>query len=149
VTRLLKFALFAAAFLAALMVGHHNANAALYRSHALEAKLPTAVTVFCTDNTNLSYAMIWQREIYLDSNTCAALTGAESHISVERAAHTLYHEWWHVAFRETNEKFTECGTYATFRYMLRTFWGRSARDAERLYRFTTTWSPYSPLGCVL
>ena len=59
--KLLKILVFLAIFFAALLVGHQNVNAA-FRSYELEAKLPTAVPVFCTDNIRgPAYALIYRR----------------------------------------------------------------------------------------
>lgn len=153
-TRLLKLALAVAVFIAALLIGHQNARAADVRTPALEAKLPTPVPVFCTTNTSASYALIVEREIYLDAPTCQSLlhgtpsTDGHGGYSWAQNVHTLYHEWWHVQFQERNEQRTECGTYATYRYMLRTFWGIGGQQAEAMYR-ATLFSFYAPLGCAL
>jgi hypothetical protein len=155
VTRLLKFALATAVFVAALLVGHQNAHAATFRSAELEAKLPTAVPVFCTDNTSASYALIAEREIYLDAPTCQSLLhdkpGTDGHggYSWAQNAHTLLHEWWHVQFQEHNEKRTECGAYAVYRYWLGAYWGLSVKTSQAMYRATTVFSFYAPLGCAL
>ena len=123
------------------------------RSPELEAKLPTPVPVYCTQNTSASYALIPEREIYLDSPTCQSLLHDKPSVdghggySWAQNAHTLYHEWWHVAFQEYNEKQTECGAYAVYRYMLVTRWGFSASQAQAFYSATWVFSPYAPLPC--
>ena len=148
---MVKTVIFLLLFFAALLIGHHNAQASTYpgsvRTPALEAKLPTPVAVYCTQNTNLSFAMLTAGEIYLDLNTCGALLGGQSTISFERAAHNFLHEWWHVAAQETDEKLTECGAYASFRYLLVRYWHVKPRVAQRMYEATWLWSPYSPLPC--
>jgi hypothetical protein len=114
----------------------------------LEAKLPTQVKVFCTQNTGYSFAVLADHEVYLDLNTCSALLRRPSAVSFATAADTLYHEWWHVAFQETNEKFTECGAYAVLRYVLRRYWGLTKRAAQKAYEQAWGWSPYAPLPCL-
>lgn len=114
------------------------------RNPFLEAHLPTPVKVFCTQNTNWSFAMLQDREIYLDINTCAALQGQPSQYAFERAAEVLYHEWWHVAFQETNEDHTEEGCYAILRYALRTYWGLTPAQAQADYAEAVQYSPYHP-----
>jgi hypothetical protein len=137
------------------LVVSQAAQAASFRSPELEAKLPTAVPVFCTDNSSASYALIAEREIYLDAPTCQGLLhGKPSAVgnggySWAQNAHTLLHEWWHVQFQERNEKRTECGAYATYRYWLTTYWGLNGRTAQQFYSATAVFSPYAPLGCAL
>jgi hypothetical protein len=154
-TRLLKFTLFALAFIAALLVGHQNAQAATFRSAELEAKLPTPVPVFCTDNTSASYALIVEREIYLDAPTCQSLlhgkpsTDGRGGYSWAQDAHTLLHEWVHVAFQTWDEKRVECISYGAYRYWLGVYWGMTAKSVQVMYRATTVFSFYAPLGCAL
>jgi hypothetical protein len=153
---LLKLAIAGLIFYLALTLGAHNANAA-FRSYQLEAKLPTAVPVFCTDNINgPGYALIWQREIYLDSTDCQSLlnnkpSSTDGHGGQSWAlhAHTLLHEWVHVAFQTWDEKRVECITYSVYRYWLHAYWNLSAPTALTFYRATAIYSPYAPLGCVL
>lgn len=102
-------------------------------SPLLEAKLPTAVRVFCTRNTNWSFALLQEREIYLDLNTCAALQNQPSQYSFGLAAYTLFHEWWHIAFQETDEQNTDLGALTVMRYLLRTYWGMTPAQAEANY----------------
>lgn len=116
-------------------------------SPQLEAKLPTAVSVFCTSNTSYSFALIADQQIYLGADECATLTGSPSNMAFFRAAEVLYHEWWHVAFRETNEKQTECGAYSMLRYALRHYWHMTRKQAQEQYRDAWQWSPYAPLPC--
>jgi len=155
-TRLLKILVFLAVFAAALFIGHQNATAA-FRSYELEAKLPTAVPVFCTDNIHgPAYALIYKREIYLDSTDCQSLlyatpswTDGHGGQSWALHAHTLLHEWVHVAFQSYDEKRVECIAYGAYRYWLGTYWGLNAAKAQAFYLATTTYSAYTPLGCVL
>jgi hypothetical protein len=156
VTRVLKIVVFLAVFFAALLIGHQNATAA-FRSYELEAKLPTRVPVFCTDNIHgPAYALIYQREIYLDSTDCQSLLHAtpswtDGHGGQSWAlhAHTLLHEWVHVAFQSYDEKRVECIAYGAYRYWLGAYWGLNAAKAQAFYAATTTYSAYAPLGCVL
>ncbi len=147
---LLKLAIAALIFYAALAIGSSNANATNYpnavREPAIEARLPNAVTVFCTANTGMDFAYLYEREIYLDRYTCAALTGQPSPYSIGLAVHTLYHEWWHVAFQELNEKNADTGSYAVMRYMLRTYWGYSARVAQEIYAASWGYAHYQPMA---
>jgi len=156
VTRLFKILVFLAVFFAALLIGHQNATAA-FRSYELEAKLPTAVPVFCTDNIRgPAYALIYQREIYLDSTDCQSLlhstpswTDGNGGQSWALHAHTLLHEWVHVAFQSYDEKRVECITYSAYRYWLGAYWGLGVEQSQKFYLATTTYSAYAPLGCVL
>lgn len=117
------------------------------RAPQLEAKLPTPVAVYCTENTSYSYAAIADRAVYIGRDICDALEGHPSPQSFARAEHTLYHEWTHVAFRLTDEKQTECVTYSMERYALRRFWRLSARVAQAAYQQNWLWSLYAPLPC--
>ena len=114
---------------------------------SLEARLPTPVPVYCTQSTSHSYAMLQEPGIYLGHDVCVRLLGQESPLAMSRAAEVLYHEWWHVAFQETDERATECGTYSMLRYALRHFWGMSRARAQELYVEAFQWSPYAPLPC--
>lgn len=119
----------------------------------LEAKLPTPARVYCTQNTGYNFAMIRDREIYLGVDTCHALLDEEPSLDGHGwltwawYAKALYHEWWHVAFKETNEGQTVCGAEAVYRYALRTFWGFSARRAQAFYNVAVMYSPYDPVPC--
>src|SRR5437763_17206745 len=74
-----------------------------YRSYALEAKLPTPVAVYCTQNTSWSFAVLHDRQIFLAKAACDSLlhgkpsdAGTATSYPWSLWAHTLYHEWWHV-----------------------------------------------------
>jgi hypothetical protein len=151
VIRLARFLVFAVLI---FLVVSQAAQAATFRSPALEAKLPTPVPVFCTDNTSASYALIVEREIYLDAPTCQSLlhgkpsTDGHGGYSWAQNAHTLLHEWVHVAFQTWDEKRVECIAYGAYRYWLGAYWGITGKRAGSMYR-ATLFSFYAPLGCVL
>ena len=134
-TRLLKILVFLAVFFAALLIGHQNANASYWpgtEQPQLEAKLPTHVRVYCaTEDIPNTYGWTWLAtpEIYLSAAACADLANG----NYAYAYFALYHEWWHQAFRETNESKTNTGAMAVFRYMLRHYWGFDAYKAQSFY----------------
>ena len=153
-TRLLKILVFLAVFFAALLVGHQNATAA-FRSYELEAKLPTPVPVFCTDNIRgPAFALIYQREIYLDSTDCQSLlyatpswTDGHGGQSWALHAHTLLHEWVHVAFQSYDEKRVECIANNAMTYWLATYWALTGKSLHEISKASTVYSAYAPLPC--
>ena len=117
----------------------------------LSTKLPTPATVTCTQNTNESYAVIADKAIFLSRDECAVLSrppslNGDGWISWASAAQVLYHEWWHVATGETDEKKTDIGSLVVYRYMLRTYWGMSAALAQRYYMQAVGTTHYGPLA---
>lgn len=117
-------------------------------AHAgLEEKLPTAVPVHCVNTGYIGFfgrADFEHREIYIQNRLCRVLLHDRSSYLWPLAVEVLYHEWWHVAFQEENEHFTDCGSLVILRYMLRTRWGMTVKQAQGVYLDARAAAPY---GC--
>jgi hypothetical protein len=132
----------------AVIVASPLANASNYpplpgtvRVAALEARLPTPIMVLAWDADNSgTNALVPGTPIYLAGwATDLLLYGKPGDIDEVRqlswawAAYTLYHEWWHIAFHETNEQNTDLGALSVFRYALLHYWGLSVKQAQYQY----------------
>lgn len=143
----------AAAIVAALcaLVFAASASAGATRATALEAKLPTRdVNVYCVDTGNIGlfgHADFERREVFLQQRLCNVLLHQRSSYLWPLAVLVLYHEWWHVAFQEENEKATDCGALTILRYVLRTSWHLSRRQAQSVYDVAFAAAIYPPLPC--
>jgi hypothetical protein len=148
--RVMIIAAIAALVWPATLAAHARA-AVTGESIFLEGKLPTPVQVFCTDNTGMNYADLQGRAVYLGAETCGSLQNAEPSVegngfySWAMYAQVLYHEWWHVALQETDEKLTDTGSLVMYRYMLRTYWGFTPKKAQAFYDSVVGHTNYAPL----
>src|SRR6266508_3270928 len=142
-------------FVLAALVLTSSADAATFRSPALEAKLPLPYEVYVTDDTTASHVNIGVPRIYLSAWAGRMLLSGNQYtedptqLPWALAIYTLYHEFWHLAFSEHNEQNADLGALAIMRYMMRTRWGLSERDAQRNYEIIAgtagvARSPYHP-----
>jgi hypothetical protein len=117
---------------------------AFTRLTELEAKLPTAASVYCADSEQqwIDYAgedvegvvaSFTQHEIRFPPTICRTLAAGPSDVAFGRAAQVLYHEWAHVAFQSSDEGFVDCIAVIEMRYLLRHYWQLSATIAQPLY----------------
>lgn len=68
------------------------------------------------------------------------------------AVYTLYHEFWHAAMEEENEKQTDVGSLTIMRDMMRRYWGLSEKEAQKQYEYVAgkvgvtgpAYTPYHP-----
>jgi hypothetical protein len=126
--------------LAVLLV---SSASAFTRHTELEARLPTAATVYCADSDQewidyagedvLGVASLTRREIRFPPTICRTLGAGPLGVAFGSAAQVLYHEWAHVAFQSFDEGFVDCITVIEMRYLLRHYWQLSARAAQPLY----------------
>ncbi len=117
---------------------------AFTRHTELEARLPTAATVYCADSDQewIDYAgedvegivaSFTRHEIRFPPTICRTLAGGPSDVAFGSAAQVLYHEWAHVAFQSSDEGFVDCIAVIEMRYLLRHYWRLSARAVQPLY----------------
>jgi hypothetical protein len=100
----------------------------------LEAKIPTGIEVYVTDNIKTNYAAPWAKQIFLMPSVCDQLMSKPStDFMWAYSAYALYHEWWHDAFNEYDEENTDTGAITILRSMLRKYWGLSEEEAQAIY----------------
>jgi hypothetical protein len=147
--------LLAAVVVLALAPVAQGQTSAGVRTAELEAMLPTAVPVYCTDSDgSYAFADFPAGGIHLAGWVCELLLHGQPGDVYERlqmpwaiAVHTLYHEWWHVAFHEHDEKLTDCGAWSIFPYVLQRYWHLTAQEAQELFEVYGYRSAYAPLPC--
>jgi len=113
----------------------------------LESKLPqmgnetgrAPFEVYATANTNASFVQIPINRIFLAKPVCEMLLygSPKSELNNEFpwafSIHTLYHEWWHLAFSEYDEKNTDLGALSVMREMMVKYWGLTPQEAQKNY----------------
>jgi hypothetical protein len=133
VIRLLKFALFAVVFLAALLIGHHNAQASWSvgpMQQAADSIKGAPVTVVCNGAGSAyeGWAYVIGNEVWLGEYACADTeTGRGPGMLI------LLHELGH-ATGIANERAATCFGLQHLRPVLQRFYGFSARRAQVEYR---------------
>lgn len=154
----MKTLLYVVGFVAALWFFALVTNAYAAQRPDLEARLPAAHPVFCSDSTAaweeetaawgsiLAYTWIagpHVREIHLSPGTCRALADTDSK-GFPDAAETLYHEWVHAQWLWRDEGGTECLALHFYRHALRRFWGFTVAQSDKAYR--AAWKTHELLG---